>query len=421
MDTLATMQGRLLRTAPGLVALVLLSLALAPPSSSAVSRSDWLGRINEIRAASQLPPVAEERAWSPGILAHLNYLWKTPADLIEGTSLHSENPASPYYTPEGAKEGESSDLGSGETNVEAIDNWLAAPFHSVGMLRPGLEKVAFARVTGTGNAGLDVISGLNSETPPKLVLFPGPDSTIDLAHYVGESPPPIETCLAEHPGADYDSSGLPLIALLTEPPAPGLSATITLPDGNRISSSDNDLCVVTAGTFVTHDTIYGSTGSSILSSDKAVFLVPRVALVAGRYAVTISQPGKPDIAWSFNSNPKPAFSSPRLNLDVHGSKLRIEADKRLVGHEATVAIQRNWVPCGLVLHDPRCTWVKKGPIVHRRLRLAKVSKMRFRRPGRWERVAINVRTKGFEAEELHYPPTTGSIVLIGPKPHHAAR
>jgi hypothetical protein len=365
--------------------------------------------------------VVEEPAWSAGIVAHLNYLWNTPSGLTEGASLHSESPASPYYTPEGAKEGESSDLGSGETNVEAIDNWLAAPFHAVGMLRPGLEKVAFARVPGTGNAGLDVISGLNPEAPPKLVLFPGPDSTIDLAHYVGESPPPIETCLAEHPGADYDHAGLPLIALLTEPPAPGLSATITLPDGNRINSGDNDLCVVAASTFVTRDTIYGSTGSSILSSDKAVFLVPRLPLVAGHYSVRISQPGKPDIAWSFNSEPKPELSYPKLHLDVHGSKLRIEADKRLVGHVATVAIQRNWVPCGLILHDPRCTWVKKGPILHRRLRLAKVSTMRFRRPGRWERVAIHVRAKGFEVEELHCPPTSAAIVLIGPKPHHAAR
>lgn len=42
------------------------------------------------------------------------------------------------------------------------------------MLRPGLEKVAFARVQGTGNAGLDVISGLNEDAPPKLVLFPVP-------------------------------------------------------------------------------------------------------------------------------------------------------------------------------------------------------------------------------------------------------
>jgi hypothetical protein len=398
-----------------------LALAVAPPSSSAVSRSDWLGRINEIRTASQLPPVVEERAWSAGILAHLNYLWNTPSDLTEGVSLHSENPASPYYTPEGAKEGESSDLGDGKTNVEAIDNWLAAPFHAIGMLRPGLEKVAFARVPSTGNAGLDVISGINYEIPPKLVLFPGPDSTIDLAHYIGESPPPIETCLAEHPGADYDSAGLPLIALLTESPAPDLSATLTLPDGTQVSSDGNDLCVVTASTFVTRDTIYGPTGSSILSFDNAVFLVPRLPLVSGRYSVTISQPGKPDIAWSFNSEPKPEFSYPQLLLNVHGSKLRIKADKRLVGHVAAVAIQRNWVPCGLILHDPRCTWVRRGPILHRRLRLAKVSRMRFRRPGRWERVAIHVRVKGFEAEELHYPPTSASIVIIGPKPHHVAR
>lgn len=280
------------------------------------------------------------------ILAHLNYMSKTPENLLEGASAHSETPASPYYTPEGAKEAESSDLGGGDTNVEAIDNWLSAPFHAVGMLRPGLEKVAFARVQRTGNAGLDVISGLNEDASPKVVLFPGPGSTIDLAHYTGESPPPIDTCLAEHSGANYDSAGLPLIALLTEEPDPGLSATVTLPDRSRISSAGDDLCVVTASSFVTHDAIYGSTGKSILSSDKAVFLVPRVALVAGRYSVTISQPGQPDIAWSFNSEPKPEISYPRLDLQVHGSKLRIEADKRLVGRMATVAFQRNWVPCG---------------------------------------------------------------------------
>lgn len=414
------MQGRLRRTARGLVALLLLVLAGPSPAAATVARSDWLGRINEVRSASQLPPVVDEPAWSAGILAHLNYLRNTPENLLEGVSAHTETPASPYYTPEGAKEAESSDLGGGDTNVEAIDNWLAAPFHAVGMLRPGLEKVAFARVQ-SGSAGLDVISGLNYEAPPKLVLFPGPNSTIDLARYTGESPPPIDTCLAEHPGADYDSSGLPLIALLTESPDPGLSATMTLPDGSQINSAGDDLCVVTASTFVTHDAIYGSTGESILSSDNAVFLIPRLALVAGRYSVTISQPGKPDIAWSFNSEPKPEISYPQLKLKARGSKLRIEADKRLVGHAATVSIQRNWVPCGLILHDPRCTWVRKGPIVHRRLRLAKVTKVRFRAPGRWERVALHVRTKGFEAEEFHYPPTTASTVLIGPKPHHAAR
>lgn len=405
----------------GALLLCLSVLGLVPSSVAAATRSDWLGRINEIRVASQLPPVAEEGAWSAGILAHLRYLWNTPSDLTEGESLHSENPASPYYTPEGAKEGESSNLGYGETNVEAIDNWLAAPFHAIGMLRPGLEKVAFARSPGTGNAGLDVISGLDPEAPPKLVLFPGPASTIDLAHYVGESPPPIETCLAEHPGADYDTSGLPLIALLTEPPDPKLSATLTLPDGSRINSDGNDLCVVTASTFVTRDEIYGPTGSSILRSDNAVFLVPRLPLVTGRYEATISQPGKPDVAWSFDSQPKPERSYPQIDLDAGGPWLRIKADERLVGHAATVAIQRNWVPCGLVLHDPRCTWVRKGPVTHRRIRLSKLSTMRFRRPGPWERVAIHVRTKGFEAEEFHYPPTSASIVLIGPKPHHAAR
>jgi hypothetical protein len=59
--------------------------------------------------------------------------------------------------------------------------------------------------------------------------------------------------------------------------------------------------------------------------------------------------------------------------------------------------------------------------VHKRIQLSGLTTVRFRRPGRWERVALHVRAKGFEEEEFHYPPTSTSIVVIGPKPHHAAR
>jgi hypothetical protein len=400
---------------------------LAPSSALALSESDWLGRINEIRQGSQLPPVVDEPAWSAGILAHERYLRGTPPSYTTGSyeSLHTENPASPFYTPEGAKEAESSDLGSGDTNVEAIDDWLAAPFHAIGMLRPGLKRVAFARSPGSGNAGLDVISGLEEGehgVPARQVLFPGADSTIDLARYGGESPPPTETCEQQHPGADYDGAGLPLIALLTAPAETGLSATLGLPDGGQISSSGADLCIVTADNFVTRDTVYGPTGHEILSGDKAVFVIPRQPLVAGRYTADISQPGKPDIVWSFNSQPRIApNTSPKIELRVRNSVVHLNPDPVLLGHTAKVAIQRNWVPCALRLTSPICVWVKKGRTLHSRLQLSQKAAIRFRRPGRWERVAIHVRTNGFVLDTRRYYGTSAAVVVKGPKPHHAAR
>jgi hypothetical protein len=298
-----------------LALLALLALAL-PSGARAVTDTDWLGRVNEIRLGSQLQPVVENQSWSAGIAAHLYYLANTPSSYRTGEyeSAHTENPASPYYTPEGDKEGRSSDLTfSSASNVDAINVWLTAPFHAIGILRPNLLEVAFARETPSGAAGLDVINGLFYPAPEQLVLFPGPGSTIDLPRFGGELPTPLETCEAQHPGVDYGSAGLPLIALLTETPDPGLTAQLSKPDGSTDTSA-GDLCVITTHNFVTSDSVYGPAAAAILSADSAVVIVPRLPLVAGTYTARISQPGRPEIAWSFLSSPppEPAFKLKRL-------------------------------------------------------------------------------------------------------------
>src|ERR1700710_697523 len=283
---------------------LLAALTSVQLAEATAGEEDWLGGGDEVRQSSQLPAVSENPSWSAGISAHLNYLALTPSSYMTGeyASAHTENPDSPYYTPEGDQEGRSSLLARGSpSNANAINEWLAAPFHASGILRPGLQQVAFARDPSNGYAGLDVISGWSGSVPPAQVLFPGPGSTIDLTRFGGELPTPIETCEAQH-SADYSSAGLPLIALLTESPEAGLSASLTAPDGSR-SSSDDDLCVVTADNFVSSDSIYGPTGESILSGDRAVLVIPRQPLRAGTYSVEISQPGRPAIAWSFSSDP----------------------------------------------------------------------------------------------------------------------
>ena len=292
-------------------------VALAGAGASGVSaqvtgsQSDWLSAINYWRQAAGLAPVTDQPAWDLGIQNHLTYLEHTPASYMVGqyASAHTENPSSPYYTPSGATEAGDSDLdlGAAVSDVQAIDEWLTAPFHAIGMLRAQLTQVAFAD-DSAGYAGLDVLQGLDPKQSPATspILFPGPGATTTLAlANDGEFPDPLETC-----GWQGMRVGLPLIALLTQPPASGLTATLSGPTGTE-STASGSLCVIDGSTYHSSDPVYGPTGASILNSDKAVLLVPRAPLADGTYVVEIQQPTQPSIKWSFGADiPPPTSVSP---------------------------------------------------------------------------------------------------------------
>lgn len=143
------------------------SVSAVPRSATAQTASDvpgpgagWLDVVNYYRTGSGVAPVTNNEAWSAGIRAHLDYLARTPQEFRTGqyANAHIENPASPYYTPEGAAAGASSNLGGGGSERGAIEGWMQAPFHAIGILRPGLRQSAFGTLNGA--AGLDVIRGL---------------------------------------------------------------------------------------------------------------------------------------------------------------------------------------------------------------------------------------------------------------------
>jgi len=286
---------------------VLHSVARAGPSGS-----DWLGEINLYRVAAGLAAVTDQQTWDAGIVDHLIYLEKSPSKYFTGAyvSEHTENPASPYYTAAGAQEGDSSDLFpevGGESDVQIIDGWLAAPFHAVGMLRATLAQVAFADYGG--DAGLDVISGLN-ENPPVAgaILFPGSGMTTDLTTDGNELPSPLQTCK----WSGSPAVGLPLIALLSQEPAAGLTATLALTGGAIETSQNSTLCVVDANDYLTTDTVYGPTGLEILQDDDAVFLIPKSPLSQGTYTASIDQPGQSAVTWSFHVVTPPTVTTGAL-------------------------------------------------------------------------------------------------------------
>ncbi|MFN8040870.1 MAG: fibronectin type III domain-containing protein [Acidimicrobiales bacterium] len=251
----------------------------------------WIDVVNWYRAGAGLPAVTDNPVWSDGIRKHLDYLNNTPLQYFTGpyVSWHTENPASPWYTPEGAAAAQSSDLGGwGTSDRESIEGWITAPFHAVGIIRRNLTQAAYYRQPSGGGAGLDVIRGLSGGSGTAPVLFPGPNSVVGLHSMGAEVPNPVERC-------GYTTGpGLPMIALLPQAPPAGTTATLVDDKGTSY-----DVCEVDQNNFVTSDPVYGQTGHAILEGDHAVFVVPRSPLADGRYTVSIHQPSKPDITWSF--------------------------------------------------------------------------------------------------------------------------
>jgi hypothetical protein len=276
---------------------------LQPPTQSVGSHSDssseWLAEINFYREASGLAPVSDNPAWDAGILDHLTYIEDTPSSYFVGAyqSLHTENPASPYYTAAGAYEGLRSDLtfpwDTNDTPVGEIDGWFTAPFHALTILNPALKEVGFA--SQDGYAGLDVGSGATSfSAPSSPVLFPGSGSTVNLSEFGGESPDPLETC-----GWTNESVGLPIIAMLPSVPSSNILASVTNTAGTQYLSSDGSLCIVDASDYVTTDTVYGPAGYSALQTYNAVILIPNEELSSGNYTASFSLGGAASLSWSF--------------------------------------------------------------------------------------------------------------------------
>ncbi len=294
-----------------LSATAVISMAASLPAPAVAAEGDpaWLTRVNDIRTANGLAPVAVEPAWNEGIAAHLKYIRLTPPEYKTGeyANAHRENPASPYYTVEGDNAGRSSNLTYGSRDeLDAVNAWLAAPFHAIGMLRPGLNRIGLYRDPVNGSAGQDVIRGLGSAATPTAVVFPGPGTTTDLVAFRGESPNPLEPC-------GYSRAGLPLIAMLTAPPTADLRAELTLPNGQTLRGPSAELCVITADTWRSSDTVYGPTGASILRGGNAVLVIPPSDLGDGQHAVRLMQSGQPDVAWSFLADPPNVVPSVSVN------------------------------------------------------------------------------------------------------------
>jgi cysteine-rich secretory family protein len=278
-----------------LIGLVLLAVFAAGPSPDADSGPGWLERLNLYRAAALLPPVVEDPALSGAVFQHAHYM------VLHGIVKHSQNRRDSGATPEGAAAAAGSNLAgsihSTEPDSWAVDTWMQAPFHALGILDPALQQVGFGIDRARSGrvqtaAGLDVTRGRNlvplSVSYP--IVWPAGGASVPLAMHTAEYPSPLTSC----PGYKAPT-GLPLIVQL------GSGAAVPHVTGSWLGEGERwlDHCVFDEGTYRNRDRVQQQLGRRILASRNAIVLIPREPLRSGSsYRAVVLVNGQ-QIDWTF--------------------------------------------------------------------------------------------------------------------------
>ena len=249
----------------------------------------WLDRLNEWRASTGLPSLTENATWSQGDYDHAVYMVKN------GLVTHYETPGTPYYTADGDTAARNSNIQvsstTATTDTEAIDWWMGAPFHAMGMMDPRLTTTGFGSYRDSTTSpwqeggALDVLRGNPFTGGQYPVYFPGNGTTEPLTQYSGsEFPDPLQAC-----SGYANPTGLPVFVQVGGNVATSVSAHSFAGNGTQLAH-----CVI--------DSNSPSVGSD-LTGRGGVIVIPRQPLQAGvKYAVALTVNGVA-YSWSFTVGP----------------------------------------------------------------------------------------------------------------------
>jgi hypothetical protein len=283
---------RLLAGAVGALMLGILPLlpSVAPSHLEAtpVATGPWLDRLNAWRASSGLPNLIENATWSSGDYYHSRYM------VLNNEVAHYEISTHPYYTAAGDTAAQNSNIEVTWTadptkfsDSQAIDWWMAAPFHAMSMMDPRLASTGFGAYRNAnapgwkGGFALDVGRGQTSAGRYPM-FYPGNGATVPLSKFDGgESPNPLQAC----PGYAAPT-GLPIFVEV----------------GGNVSTTATVHSFTGDGVALTHcviDSRNAALGGS-LKWHGGVILIPKLPLQNGvKYAVALTVNGVP-YTWSFS-------------------------------------------------------------------------------------------------------------------------
>jgi hypothetical protein len=264
----------------------------SPPvhlTTSPAASGGWLARFNTWRANTGLALLTENSTWSVGDYDHAVYMVKN--DLV----THYETPGTPYYTTDGDTAARNSNIfvssSTSTTDEQAIDWWMQAPFHAMGMMDPRLSQTGFGsyREVKSGwnmGAAVDVVRGNSFSGGQYPVYFPGNGATEPLTSYGGgEFPDPLQAC----PGYSVPT-GLPVFIQV----------------GGNVSTVAGPVHSFTGNGVQLNHCVIDSTNSAVgsyLVARGGVILIPQQPLQTGvKYVVSLTVNGQPH-TWSFTVGP----------------------------------------------------------------------------------------------------------------------
>jgi cysteine-rich secretory family protein len=288
---------------------ILPSLSGAAPSpidlvTKPAASSGWLDRLNAWRSSTGLSSLSENSVWSQGDYNHALYMIKN--DLV----THYETAGTPYYTPAGDTAAQNSNIQVSSTtsvsDTQAIDWWMAAPFHAMGMMDPRLTQTGFGsyREVKSGwqeGGALDTLRGNSFTGGQYPVYFPGNGATEPLTTYSGgEFPDPLQAC----PG--YSSpTGLPVFVQV----------------GGNVATTAGPIHSITGNGQAVENCVIDSNSPSVgsgLRTRGGVILIPRQPLHLGvTYVVALTVNGSP-YTWSFTVGSTLTSSPPYISTAFKG-------------------------------------------------------------------------------------------------------
>ena len=263
----------------------------ATPAASAT----WLDELNTWRASTGVSALTENTTWSQGDYDHALYMVKN--DLV----THYETPGVPYYTTAGDAAAQASNIyvssSTSTSDQQAIDWWMQAPFHAMGLMDPRLTQSGFGsyREVKSGwdmGAAVDVIRGNSFTGGNYPVYFPGNGTTEPLTSYGGgEFPDPLQAC----PGYSVPT-GLPVFIQV----------------GGNVNTTVGSVHSFTGNGVQLNHCVIDSSNSSVgsyLYTRGGVILVPQAPLQSGvKYVVALTVNSVP-YTWSFTVGPFNACTS----------------------------------------------------------------------------------------------------------------
>jgi len=393
----------------------------------AISSEQAVAFLNQQRASNGIPgDLVNRPEWADGCAKHNFYSHMT------GDWGHSESPASPYYTPEGADAAGAAVISMGNGYSSTGKNpWEWAPIHLYIMLKPELTSAGYDGSHGYACMRMYGDEPRPAPASPQFFSYPGPGTQgIYPDEYAAEWPYTPQQ-LVGIPEYEVTGTNILLFSLGTR----GLDAE---------SFSLRGPAGVVPARMVDEKT-ENEVGSGSWFAGGGVIVPEKPLAEHTTYTVSVKwrnlsygdlfneEPENDPLylteffsqefnfttgAMSREGRERQPRKSPTLRLSRVGRtgrfiRLRLIADGALRGHSARFAVFRNERGCGRAFASAAgpCGWRDLGRPSQRMLRLRGTQILRVREPDRWQKATVKVRTRSFEAGDVRFAPALAKFTI----------